>query len=231
MTEDSNLHDPTRAETVAAVPRGLSERWAADADRAFSSALDRPDVYQRSTRLIGALTDVLRQRSRGLAGLVRDWELREQVLAQAVATDPRLTLEGLDTAAVLGAAFTMRRREAAQESAEDRRVAFLAGMTGTDWVVVEEEGYAPGDPFVPYRRLEVHVPAGLAIAVSTMPDETMMATTHHVQLLRLQPDTGRLQDIDGNDPVDFGTAEEREAYVSDLRRQHSRPEAGPPSTC
>ena len=55
-----------------------------------------------------------------------------------------------------------RRRLAALDDARGR---------GETWAVLEESGEPAGDPFLPYRRLEVDVATGRALLVSATPDD------------------------------------------------------------
>ncbi len=217
MGDPRDVHHPTR--DVAAAAAGLAFAWGQAADRAFASALDRPDAYQRTSRLVAALLAALRDRGRGLAPLLEAWEGRQRLLDEVVAADDHLTVAGIDPDAAAGAAFAMRYREALEEHAAEQRLAALAAAPGDGWVVLEEQGPADGDPFVPYRRLEADPSSGRALLVTTRPDETMTACVHAVDELRLDPATGALH-APGETAAaaqEFATAADREAYVETLK--------------
>lgn len=197
----------------------LSRQWAAASEQAFAAVVDKPAVYQLTTRLVGALVEKLRKRCRDLNELEKAWEQRSELLAATLETDNRLSLEELDPATILGAAFAMVERSAAETSAADRRAVMLAdSSTRGSWITLEESGYSAGDTFVPYRRLDAHTSSGAALLITTQPDETMADCIHAVQELGIDLSTGRLiapQDTLPN-PHTFDTERAREDFTASI---------------
>lgn|SRR5690625_259719 len=199
-----------------------SQQWAAATERAFASITERPDVYQLTTRIVGALAKKLRVRCRDLAQLDEAWAHRYELLEETLNSDVQLTIDGLEPEIVLGAAFGLHERTAAETTAADKRADLISqSQPGDAWITLEESGFSAGDPFAPYRRLEANVMTGNAILVTTQPDETMSACVHFVQDLTIDLSTGHLgtPHSDALEPRTFSTEHEREA---DVRRRAER---------
>ncbi len=202
----------------------LVQQWRAAADQVFTAALSDPEAYIRATRLAGAVAAHLQTLGRGAAPLISAWSRHREIMLRVTADDDLLTTEGIDVTAVAAAAFAMRHREVAHEIAVDARRDAISHLPLTAWSVLEEHGYAHGDPFVPYRRVEVHPATGRVILVTTAPDESYSACTHHVEVLALDVPTGEVTaavDADGQNLVQqFASASEREAHVTELKAQN-----------
>lgn len=210
----------------------LARQWRAASDQAFTAAAHDPQTYIRATRLVGALSAHLRTLGSGAAPLLGAWRRHREIVLRVAADDDLLTTDGVDLATVAAAAFAMRHREVAQEIAADERRAAMSARPADAWSVLEERGYAPGDPFVPYRRLEVHPATGRALLITTAPDENYQVCIHQVQVLAIDAATGELSAADGDGrpasvgggqpaPVEeFASASEREAHVARVKTHH-----------
>lgn len=199
-----------------------SRQWAAATEHAFASITDRPDVYQLTIRIVGALAEKLRVRCRDLAQLDEAWAHRHELLDETLNSDAQLTINGLEPETVLGAAFGLHERTAAETTAADKRAELISqSRPGDTWITLEESGFSAGDPFVPYRRLEANANTGDAILVTTQPDETMSACIHLVQDLTIDLSTGHLGTPHSGalEPRTFHTEHEREA---DVRKRAER---------
>ena len=201
----------------------LAQQWRAAADQVFTAALSDPQAYIRATRLAGAVAAHLRTLGRGAAPLITAWSRHREIVLRVTADDDLLTTEGVDVTAVAATAFAMRHREVAHEIAVDARREAISHLPSTAWSVLEEHGYAHGDPFVPYRRIEVHPATGRVILVTTAPDESYSACTHQVEALAVDVPTGEITapvDAGGQTLVrQFASASEREAHVAELKAQ------------
>jgi hypothetical protein len=212
--------DPGPAETPREAASELSRLWAAASERAFPAGLHQPDVYLRTTRLVGAIVQELRRRGRGIEPLLDAWRVHGDLVRRVAGSSELLSVAGLDIQAIAGAAFTIRYREVLEEvGREDRLAALAAAPPDTGWVVLEESGYRPGDPFVPYRRLEADARTGHALLVTTRPDEAFTGCVHLVEQGFIDLDTGGLTAGGAEQDVHQArSAEEREALVERLRR-------------
>ncbi|MEU8246291.1 hypothetical protein [Nonomuraea sp. NPDC048916] len=222
MPEPGGVRDPKPAPDTRQVAAELVRTWNAAADRAFSVAVHQPDVYLRTTRLVAAVVRELRERGRGAEPLVEAWREHRELVRRVADSSDLLTLDGLDVDEVAGAAFTMRYREVLEEITLDDRLAALAeAAPDAGWLVLEESGYRPGDPFVPYRRLEVEPATGRALLVTTRPNETFTACVHTVERGHIDLETGRLASGDpgapGDDLHEVASSEEREALVARVK--------------
>lgn len=204
----------------------LSARWAAAAEQAFASGLTDPTTYTRTLRLVSAVVAALRARGDDAQTLLAAWSERRGLVTAVADGDPALTLDGLHLESVAGAAFAMRHREVAETIAGARRLAALAEHDATvRWAVLEESGPSAGDPFVPYRRLEVDAAAGRAIRVSTRANDEFSAAVHLVEELGFDRSSGALLPPDdttvAGDLHQFSSAAERERHVAALRERVS----------
>ena len=165
--------------------------WQAAAERAFGSALQHPEAYQRTASLGRCAPDRrLREAGPGPAALVAAWAAPRALLDGVQAADARLDYHGSEPRArgrrgIRDALPRGRRR--------DRAAQRLHGSLPT---VPREAGScsrsrAPrdGDPFVPYRRVEAEPATGRALLVTTRPDDTFTGCVHEVVsgLLDLPP--------------------------------------------
>ena len=203
----------------------LARQWRAAADQVFAAPLSDPQAYIRATRLVGAVATHLRTLGRGAAPLITAWSRHREIVLRVTADDDLLTTEGVDVTAVAATAFAMRHREVAHEIAVDARREAISQLPSATWSVLEEHGYAHGDPFVPYRRIEVHPATGRAILVTTAPDESYSACTHWVEALVVDVSTGEITapvDAGGQTLVrQFASEFEREAHVAELKAQNT----------
>jgi hypothetical protein len=69
----------------------------------------------------------------------------------------------------------------------------LARDQGLAWTVVEENGDPARAPYLPYQRVEAHVPSGRAVIVSIEPDETLVGAVHRLDAAEVDLDTGGLR--------------------------------------
>lgn len=223
MSEEDDIQDPTRHLQPTSVPPALASHWAGASELAFGSAVADPRRYQATTRTVAALVESLSTRGPGIAPLLAAWDARHAILAEVVSTNPAATVDGLDPEMVAGAAFALRHRAAAEEQARIERAGILARSTAHEaWIVLEESGYEPGDPFAPYRRLEVHAASRTAVLVTTRPDEALTACIHSVQRLGIDPATGQLFAPDDGDSADYCDAQGREKAVLDIHAEVAR---------
>ncbi|HEX4656891.1 MAG TPA: hypothetical protein VH307_05870 [Streptosporangiaceae bacterium] len=170
-----------------AVPAETLRSWDAAEARLFPLVMARPDEYERSLALIQVLLGWLRSQCQDVPAL-----LAQSARGGAIVTDaagepsgdqgePRLDEGGLGTGVrgdlIAAAACAMRYRElVAQSAARGRRDAFArASARGASWAVIEEVGDEARAPYLPYQRVEAHVPSGRVVIISIEPDETLNA--------------------------------------------------------
>jgi hypothetical protein len=228
----SDRSDPPD-QTASAQPslETLARQWRAAADQVFTAALHDPQVYIRATRLVGAVAAHLRALGRGAAPLIAAWGRHREIVLRVAADDDLLTTDGVDLTAVAAAAFAMRHREVAHEIAVDARREAMSRLPSAAWSVLEEHGHAHGDPFIPYRRIEVHPATGRALLVTTAPDESYSACTHHVERLVIDVPTGEITALEDGQTIgrQFASESEREAHVAELKA-HNIPVTGFPGS-
>lgn len=225
-SDDSGVPQAGPAEDQPPVPAAIAAAWREAESRLFSALMGSPDLYQRVTELVGATVRRLRELGsspvalREAAGNIAD-------VVRAAGDDDGLSAVGVDPELVGRAALALRLREVAGEQATARRLANLAAARARDetWAVLEERGDWVGDPFTPYRRLEVRVATGTALLVATAPDEQFRTVSHTVEVLQVDLSTGGLK-VPSHPPVGPSThlsAADREAWVASLRHRFSGP--------
>jgi hypothetical protein len=207
-----------------AVPVALAASWRAAEDELFSAVLSDPALYQDVVTVLGDTVDRLRERGSSYAALLDDEAVaavvRDRLGRAAAARFLRPDLVG-------GAALALRHREVVAEQAAARRAALLATARADaqSWVLLEESGAPEGDVGSPYRRLEAHADTGVALLVTTTPDEDFRSCHHDVEVRHVDLTTGALgAPGDGSPaPVRCGSATEREEQVAAWRSALGRP--------
>jgi hypothetical protein len=215
---------------AGAVPAEILREWDAAEARLFPLVMARPEEYERSLALIGVLLGWLRSRCRDVPGLLAQSRRGAAIVTDAAGElsgdegEPRLDQGGLGTGARAGliaaAACAMRYRElVAEDAARARRDALAAaGERGESWAVVEETGDQARAPYLPYQRVEAHVPSGRAVIVSIEPDESLNAV-RRLDEGTLDPASGRL--MIGAEIGSFASAGELDDALARTRQRLS----------
>lgn len=187
---------------VAATARGAADRvpaatlrsWDEAEARLFPLVLARPEEYERSLRLIQAVVARLRRDCPDIAALLACSSRGAGLAAEAaVPGDLADTAAGPRLELIAAAACAMRYRELVADTvARARRAAFERARAAGGWTVVEEIGDAARAPYLPYQRVEAHVPSGRAVLVSIEPDETLVGRVWRLDAAQLDPSNGRL---------------------------------------
>ncbi len=194
----------------------LVRRWEEAERRLYPGMLVDPDRTVARVRVVRAILDRLRAVP-DAAALARAWERATELAREALGREPEPIGEG-ELELVAGAAFALRHRELAAEAAQRERLRRIeeGERAGVAWVVLEERG-VPGDPPVPYpepyRRLEMRLADGLGLHVFVEPDPDSEGALYGVEVLRLDPRSGRrLAEVErwvSHRPDDWGRMIER----------------------
>jgi hypothetical protein len=160
------------ADVPADVPAETLRAWDAAEARLFPLVMARPEEYERSLTLIQALLGWLRGRCQDVPALLAESARGPAIIAEA-AGDPA----GLRGDLIAAAACAMRYRELVAAGAARSRLAGFARASagGEAWAVVEEAGDPARAPYLPYHRVEAHVPSGRSLIISIEPDEALRA--------------------------------------------------------
>ena len=172
------------------VPAAVLRSWDQAEARLFPLVMARPDLYERALRQVSILAAQLRETCQDMPALLAAHER-----GAALAGDLPADLAGVSPDVLAAAACAMRYRELVTAQVAQRRLAALAQARdeGLAWVVVEESGDEARAPFVPYQRVEAHVPSGRAVIISIEPDETLVGAVHRLDAGELALATGGLQ--------------------------------------
>ena len=176
-----------RLPTAAHVPPAVFRSWDQAEAKIFPLVMARPEVYERALGMIADLAARLRETCPDLRALLAAHERGTELV-----TEP---CPGVGPELIAAAACAMRYREIVTESAARGRLAALARARdqGHEWTVVEENGDPARAPYVPYQRVEAHVPSGRAVIVSIEPDETLVRAVYRLDAAEVDLATGELQ--------------------------------------
>ncbi|HEY8200502.1 MAG TPA: hypothetical protein VII47_04030 [Actinomycetota bacterium] len=166
---------------------GLVRRWAEAEARLYPVVLVRPELYERSIRLVRALADELAATA-SAAVLAERFEGAED-LARRIAGRLGIPTQDMDLGLVAGAAFAHRHREVLQEQHRDEALRRIreARERGDEWVVVYETG-RPTAP--PYRRLEMRLTDGAGIHAFVELDPETGGPIWGMESIQLDAQTG-----------------------------------------
>lgn len=212
------------------VPMLTGLAWQQAEARLYPAVTSRPDVYQRSVRIVALVVERLRLLGISTSALLAAADHGPELVVQ-VLDESGMSGAELDLSLLSEAALAMRHREVVGAQATARRLRTLdsARRAGQDWVVVEEQGHAEGDPFVPYHRLEVDASTGRALLVTATANETYTDVVHAVEVLRVDLVTGFVEEADEGEPAPSVSAASlpsstaRDALAAALRNESTRP--------
>lgn len=165
-------------------------RWRLGEERLYPVATVRPDLYEAVVGVVRALADHL-ERVPDIDALVvtfRATDRDEELVAagvRLVELSPEIDLDLVRDAAyqVRARELTMRASAEATETAI-RRARSAGRPTAVIWAEGERELWPP------YRRVEMSLTTGRAVAVSTVMDPDTMMPRFAVEGLALDPETG-----------------------------------------
>lgn len=186
------------------VPPQLLSDWKAAEERLYPVVMVRPDLYERSIRVVRAVADELGACLQ-IGQLVEAWGTAAEFVHRA-ATDAGLDLEGLDAGLIAGAAFSLRYRELAAGASRAERLERIraAAAAGEAWVRVEETGSRETAGMMPWTWIEMHVVSGAGLRQTLEADPMTGAPRYSLEVLPLDPATGDRLPI----PGDVATVEE-----------------------
>lgn len=172
------------------VPSKLLSDWKAAEERLYPVVMVRPDLYERSVRMVRAVADELAG-CLDLPALVEAWDSAAEVVHRA-ATEEALDLEGLDAGLLAGAGFSMRYRELATAASRAERLGRIqaAAEAGEGWVRVDEIGSRETAGMVPWTWVDMHVPSGAGLRQTLEADPTTGAPRYSLEVVPLDPATG-----------------------------------------
>jgi hypothetical protein len=145
--------------------------------------------------------------------LLAAWDARDSAASDCEAPVP---LSAAERSALTATAFAIRYAEVTDWLAARRRRRAMAAA-GPGWLVLDEAGDAAGDPFIPYRRLEVDPVNGTGVLVETHPDDHFATVIHRVQVIHVDPSTGVLTVEKADISWEFSSVQERETLVASIR--------------
>lgn len=209
----------------AAVPAQTLRSWDAAEAQLFPLIMARPEAYERSVIMVQTLLVWLRDRCPDIPALLAEAARGQAIVADAGGArrdpggpgqgpgsgggppdpDPGV---GLRLDLIAAAACAMRYRELiAARAARWRIDAFVrASVLGAAWTVIEETGDEARAPYLPYQRVEAHVPSGRAVIISIEPDETLSRAVWRLDEAVLDLASGRL--VVGDEIGSYASAEE-----------------------
>ena len=197
----------------------LERRWRLGEERLYPVATVRPDLYEAVIGIVRSLVDHL-QSVPDIDALVVTYRtaVRDAELADAGVAVAEIPPE-VDRDLVRDAAYQVRSRELLQRAAAERTETAIrrAKAAGEPTVTIWSEGQQEMWP--PYRRVEMSLASGLAVAVSTTMDPETMMPRFALEGLELDPATGEAADAEPIAPRrEFTDPAEWRAAAQELRR-------------
>ncbi|HSI31025.1 MAG TPA: hypothetical protein VK951_06830 [Miltoncostaeaceae bacterium] len=197
----------------------LERRWRLGEERLYPVATVRPDLYEAVIGIVRSLVDHL-QSVPDIDALVVTYRtaVRDAELADAGVAVAEIPPE-VDRDLVRDAAYQVRSRELLQRAATERTETAIrrAKAAGEPTVTIWSEGQQEMWP--PYRRVEMSLASGLAVAVSTTMDPETMMPRFALEGLELDPATGEAADAEPIAPRrEFTDPDEWRAAAQELRR-------------
>jgi len=197
----------------------VERRWRLGEERLYPVATVRPDLYEAVIGIVRSLVDHL-QSVPDIDALVVTYRtaVRDAELADAGVAVAEIPPE-VDRDLVRDAAYQVRSRELRQRAAAERTETAIrrARAAGEPTVTIWSEGEQEMWP--PYRRVEMSLASGRAVAVSTTMDPETMTPRFALEGLELDPETGEAA---GADPIaprrEFTDPEEWRTAARELRR-------------
>jgi hypothetical protein len=172
----------------------ILRQWRTGEERLYPVVTVRPDLYETVTRLVRSLADHLGSVP-DLDALVTTYRStsREQDLAGAGIDAADLPPE-IDLGLVRDAAYQFRSRDLAARAPAERTLRQIqrARTAGDRTVSIWSEGEREHWP--PYRRVEMSLATGMAVAVATELDPDKMTPVYVLEAFQLDPDTGESVD-------------------------------------
>ncbi|MDH3226103.1 MAG: hypothetical protein OEM67_03330 [Thermoleophilia bacterium] len=170
--------------------------WATAEEGLYPIVTTRPDLYEACTGLVRSLADHLRDVP-DLHGLVATFRMTDLAtdLEQA-GIDPTGISPEIRTDLVRGAAYAMRSRELIGEDQTRAARAAIARARRTTESTVTIWGKGDNELHPPYRRVEMALDTGRAVAISTEISPDTMRAIFIVAGIQLDPETGEAIDDD-----------------------------------
>ena len=194
-------------------------RWRLGEERLYPVAAVRPDLYESAIGVVRALADHLAGVP-DLDALVVTYRTAERdAELEAAGVSRRDLPPEIDLDLVRDAAYEVRSRELAMRAATERTDLAIrrARASGEATALIWSEGERELWP--PYRRVEMSLSSGRAVAVATEMDPDTMMPRHSVEAFQLDPETG--ESVSDEALVarrEFADADEWRAAADELRR-------------
>lgn len=193
-------------------------RWRLGEERLYPVATVRPDLYQAVIGVVRALVDHL-STVPDLDALVVTFRTagRDEELDAAGVSRMDLSPE-IDLDLVRDAAYQARARQLEVRAASERTATAIrrARAAGAPTAVIWSEG--DKELWPPYRRVEMSVATGNAVAVSTLMDPDTMMPRFALEALVLDAETGEALDEEPLSPRrEFTDPDEWRAAAEALR--------------
>lgn len=204
------------------VPPDVLNAWRSGEEKLYPVVMTRPDLYERSIRVVRQVADELGS-CRDVAALVGSWPQAAEIVARAAAV-ALMSLDGLDVGLVAAASFSLRYRELAAVAARAERAERVrrAVEAGQPWVVVEQLGSPETVGLTPYSWVEMHTGGrGVAMRQTIEAELETGAPAFSLEVVMCDPVTGAVRPAAGDVTVaeTFSDRAEWAAAVERTRRE------------
>lgn len=230
---------PVPAASQDEVPGQTLRSWDAAEAALFPLVMANPLEYQRSLVLVQRLLGWLREQCADVPALLIAASRADALVADARSEqvpkpsdaahgslsdsdgDPADLTAGLRLDLIAAAACAMRYRELVAGRAAGRRLSAVAAAraSGRAWALIEEVGDERRAPYLPYHRVEAHIPTGRALVISIGPDVTLSRAVMHLDEAELDVVSGAL--IIGTEIGSYVDPEQFEEALANARQRLS----------
>jgi hypothetical protein len=168
----------------------LLAAWRAAEDRLYPMVMVVPENYERVVRLVGATTVELQLACSDLASLV-DEAPRVADRVRRLATEAGMG-DALEFELIASAACLLRYRQIQSQTHRQQRIRLIeeASATGKTWVTLEQGSAPTSWPPLPSTTVEMHLPTGRALELTTSMDESTGAARFRITEVSLDPGSG-----------------------------------------
>lgn len=211
----------------------LVRSWRVAEQKLYPLCLVDPEGYERLVRAVRAVADEL-------AGIGTPEQLVEAYDGRATWTARVVrTAAGRDDPAtvdlVADSGFALRYAELSRELREAAvRDRIAAAGERPQWIVLHADGELREDGPAVYRRLEMHVPDGTALALSAGLDPETGLTAYRLEAFHLDPRTGQVAAAPAGEhlppPSSYSDIDEWRAAAAALRQYYGPGDPVEPSS-
>jgi hypothetical protein len=168
----------------------VMRQWRSGEEKLYPVVTVRPDLYETCIGLVRSLADHLGSVP-DVDALVTTYRVTDaQDEREAAGLGDTFVPPEVDLGLVRDAAYQVRARELSVREPQERNEQLIRRARAADAPTVSIWNEGEHEDWPPYRRIEMSLETGRAVAVSTELDPDTMTPRYVLEALQLDPDTG-----------------------------------------